>query len=401
MAALAVLSTLTLPGCKPKEEELQPDRAAPPPRAEVRWDQLDPIQRCIYHRSPEGTQWSFPVIQALCEDGFWPVLRAADLKRMIDAKDWKGLDTLYGNHLKRHLAREEPEYLLYRALEPVGWESGGEAERYLRRWVAARPDDAFARAARGAQLVAAAREARGDGHREKLSDTRKGLVTGKARQANTQLRRAVALRPDLIPAYALLIESYALGGDAESVELALGTALTQAPWSYYVPARALDYGNEARGGGGKRLNMVLAYSGQYLRENPRLAQLPAYKVFLEGERQYNFNAYKRAMPVLQASTESAPLRVALLRSARCASRLEQHWDAMAYYDQLLRFGTASGEALVGRGLAWEHMGEPRKALSDYKAAQLYLPDHAELRSRVALLEKSFKPAKAGTRAGGA
>ena len=237
-AAGLLLSMLVLGGCWAREEDEEQERAAPPPRAEVRWDQLDPIQRCIYQRAPEDADWSFAVVQALCEDGFWPVLAAADLKRMIDAKDWKALDAVYGNHLKRHLAREEPEYLLYRALEPIGWESGAEADRYLRRWVSARPDDPFARAARGAQLLSAAREARGDGHRNKLSDSRLGLVTGKARQANTQLRRAVALRPDLIPAYALLIESYALGGDAASVELALGTAMMQAPWSYYVPARA-------------------------------------------------------------------------------------------------------------------------------------------------------------------
>jgi len=388
----ALLSVLILCGCKVTEEEAEQDRAAPPPRAEVRWDQLDPIQRCIYQRAPEGADWSFPVIQALCEDGFWPVIAAADLKRMIDAKDWKALETLYGNHLQRHLTREEPEYLLYRALEPIGWQSGAEADRYLRRWVSARPEDPFARAARGAQLLAAAREARGDGHREKLSGTRLGLVTGKARQANAQLRRAVALRPDLMPAYALLIESYALGGDAASVELALGTALMQAPWSYYVPARALDYGNEARGISGKRLGIVLAHSRQYARENPRMALLEAYQPFYDGERQYNFGSYKRAMQTLQSSAAVAPLRIALLRTARCAGRLQQYGEAMAYYDQLVRFGVAPGEALVGRGLAWEHLGDPRKALSDYKAAQLYMPDHEELRSRVALLEKSFPPA---------
>lgn len=391
-AAGVLLAALILCGCRPGEEDAEEDRAAPPPRAEVRWDQLDPIQRCIYQRAPEGSDWPFPVVQALCEDGFWPVLAAADLKRMIDAKDWKALDALYGNHLRRHLSREEPEYLLYRALEPIGWESGAEAERYLRRWVSARPDDPFARAARGAQLLSAAREARGDGHREKLSGTRMDLVTGKARQANAQLRRAVALRPDLVPAYALLIESYALGGDAASVELALGTAMMQAPWSYYVPARALDYGNEARGISGKRLGIVLAHSRQYARENPRMALLEAYQPFYDGERQYNFGSYKRAMITLQSSTAIAPLRIALLRSARCAGRLQQYGEAMAYYDQLVRFGVAPGEALVGRGLAWEHLGEPRKALSDYKAAQLYMPDHEELRSRVALLEKSFPPA---------
>ena len=396
-----ILAIVSLGGCKLNEAEPEEDRATPPPRAEVRWDQLDPIQRCIYQRAPEGAEWSFQVIQALCEDGFWPVLTAADLKRMIDAKDWPALEALYGNHLKRHLAREEPEYLLYRALEPIGWESGAEADRYLRRWVSARPKDAFARAARGAQLLSAAREARGDGHREKLSDSRIGLVAGKARQANAQLRRAVALRADLIPAYALLIESYALGGDAASVDLALGTALTQAPWSYYVPARALDYGNEARGVSGKRLSTVLTHSRQFARENPRMALLEAYRAFHDGERQYNFGSYKRALHTLEAAIATAPLRIALLRSARCAGRLEQYGDAMAYYDQLVRFGVAPGEALVGRGLAWEHLGDPRKALSDYKAAQLYLPDHRELRERVALLEKSFKAAKADAKPGGA
>ena len=396
-----LLGALALSGCKVNEAAPEHERAAPPPRAEVRWDQLDPIQRCIYQRAPEGSQWTFPVIQALCEDGFWPALTAADLKRMIDAKDWKALEALYGNHLKRHLAREEPEYLLYRALEPIGWESGAEAERYLRLWVSARPEDPFARAARGAHLLTAAREARGDGHREKLSGTRIALVNGKARQANTQLRRAVALRPDLIPAYALLIESYALGGDAASVDLALGTALKQAPWSYYVPARALDYGNEGRGVSAKRLGMVLPHSRQYARENPRMALMEAYQAFHDGERQYNFGSYKRAMLTLQSATATAPLRIALLRTARCAGRLERYGDAMAYYDQLVRFGVAPGEALVGRGLAWEHLGDPRKALSDYKAAQLYLPDHEELRARVVLLEKSFRPAKAGARPGSA
>jgi tetratricopeptide (TPR) repeat protein len=353
----------------------------------------DPIKRCLIYPSPPHLNWSPTLIEALCRDKFTGGSFAAELKPMIDAREWNKLDAHFAEYLERHYSGEDPEYRLYRAFPLISWESGSDADRYTLRWVKGAPDSPYANTARAKILMSRAWKIRGDGFTKDIQPQRMRRANDLTQQASVLLNRAINQEPRLLPAYDLLLDAYAFNGQTGMRKRALKAALRQSPTSYYVRASAAHYMRQAWGGTLDEVDALVEEARPQFARNPRLAMLVQYRDNEKGRVFDIQERYRRALPPLRAALRSGPSFEALIRAERSASNLGYHVEGLMYLSQNIRFERAPADYLLRRAGLWEWDGNFTRALRDVRAAAKMYPHNQIIAKRLAELERSARAAR--------
>lgn len=349
----------------------------------------DPVKRCLHYPTPPTFNWSRPLIEALCADMHTPVDHLPDIKRMIDAKDWSGLEAHFTEILRRHYSGEDPEYLIYRSFPLYSWKSQQEADDYTLRWLKAAPDDAYANMTRGNLLSNRAWQVRGDSVASKTDNRQMKNAKQLAKEASALLRKASILQPRLLPAYRTLMNAEMLAGDSDKVGETFRQAIRKSPHSYYVRNTLINFLEPKWGGSLRDMDWVVEDSEPYLARNPRLALLRARRVGMDGERFLGREWYGNALDQYREALEFAPEDNALGTAANIAYRERRYVQAIVYSTQEIRFSRDRADALSKRGTALEKIGEPDRAYCDYRAAIEENPEEAWSKRRIPKLEQFF------------
>jgi tetratricopeptide (TPR) repeat protein len=352
----------------------------------------DPIKRCLIYPSPPHLNWSPALIEALCRDKFTGGSFAAELKPMIDAREWKKLDAHFAGFLERHYSGEDPEYRLYRAFPLISWKNGSDADRYTLRWVKGAPDSPYANTGRAKILMSQAWELRGGGFIKDVPPERTRRAIGLARQASVLLNRAIKQEPKLLPAYDIMMEAYVLGGQPQMMRRALRAALRQSPTSYYVRSTAATYMSQFWGGTLEEMDALVKEARPQFARNPRLAMLTPYRVIEEGRLFDVQERYRRALPSLREALEAGPSFEALARAERSASKLGYDVEGLVYLSQNIRFERAPRDELLLRARLWEWDSDYPRALRDLRAAAKLYPTDQSIAKKLMEAEKRAQTA---------
>lgn len=359
----------------------------------------DRVERCLHYPTPPPFKWSRALIEAVCADMHTPVNHLPDIKRMIDAQDWAGLEAHYTESLRRHYSGEDPEYLIYRSFPLYGWKSPQEADDYTLRWLEGAPDDAYANMTRGNFLAHLAWQARAGGSSSE-TDKRLGvlLVSGEgqmkksaflAKKAQVLLRKALIIEPRLMPAYNTLINAEMLAGDAEKIKETFDRAIRQSPHSYYVRNTLMNFLQPRWGGSLREVDGLVEEAESHVVRNPRLAMLRARRIGMDGSPFLKREQYGQALDQHRKALEFAPEDNSLGTAANIAYREREYMQAIVYSTQEIRFSRDISNALSRRGSALEKIGEPRRAYCDYQAAIEDYPGEQTARRRIPELEEFF------------
>lgn len=352
----------------------------------------DPIQRCLIYPSPPHLDWSPALIDALCRDKFTGGSFAAELKPMIDAREWKKLDAHFAGFLKRHYSGEDPEYRIYRSFPLISWKSDADAERYTLRWLKGAPMSPYANTARAKILMSKAWEIRGGDFAKDVPPERMRRAMHLARQASTLLSRAIKQEPKLLPAYDIMIEAYVLGGQPEMMRRALRAALNQSPSSYYVRSTASAYMSQFWGGTLEEQDAMVEDARPHFAENPRLRMLTPYREVEKSRRFHVEKDYRSALPLLRQALKSGPSYESLARAEQSASKLGHNVESLLYLSQNIRFERAPGDELMLRAKLWESNGDYARALRDLRAAVELYPNDQKTAQKLAEAEKRAQAA---------
>lgn len=350
----------------------------------------DPLKRCLRYPTPPEFNWPRALIEAMCADMHTPVDHLPEIKRMIDAKDWAGLEAHYTEILRRHYSGEDPEYLIHRSFPIHSWKSPQEADDYTLRWLAAAPDDAYANMTRGNLLDYRAWEIRGGDFSSKTDEKQMQSAMTLAKEAEILLRKASILQPRLIPAYRTLINTEMLAGDSEKIGETFSRAIKQSPDTYYVRNTLINFLQPKWGGSLREMDWLVEDSEPYAARNPRLALLRARRVGMDADRFLKREWYGNALDQYRESLESGPEDDALGTAASIAYHERHYIQAIVYSTQEIRFSRDHAYALSKRGSAWEQFGERRRAYCDFLAAvDAGLGEGSVAKRRIPVLEELF------------
>jgi tetratricopeptide (TPR) repeat protein len=352
----------------------------------------DPIQRCLIYPSPPHLDWSPALIDALCRDKFTGGSFAAELKPMIDAREWKKLDAHFAGFLKRHYSGEDPEYRIYRSFPLISWKSTADADHYTLRWLKGAPTSPYANTARAKILMSKAWQIRGGDFSRNVPPERMRQAMNLARQASVLLSRAIKQEPRLLPAYDIMMEAYSLGGQPAMMRRALHAALNQSPSSYYIRSTASAYMSQFWGGTLKEQDAMLEDARPYFAQNPRLRMLTPYRQLEIGRRLDVQKDYRIALPLLREALQTGPSYETLARAQRSASKLGYNVEGLLYLSQNIRFERAPGDELMTRARLWESDGDYTRALRDLRAAVKLYPTSRENALALAETEKRAQAA---------
>lgn len=352
----------------------------------------DPIERCLIYPSPPHLDWSPALIDALCRDKFTGGSFAAELKPMIDAREWEKLDAHFAGFLKRHYSGEDPEYRIYRSFPLISWKNDDDAERYTLRWLKGAPTSPYANTARAKILMSEAWEIRGGEFAKDVPPERMRRAMNLARQASTLLSRAIKQEPRLLPAYEIIMEAYVLGGEPELMRRALKAALNQSPSSYYIRSTASAYMSQFWGGTLEEQDAMVEDARPHFAENPRLRLLTPYREVEKSRQAYVNEDYRSALPLLREALKSGPSYEPLSRARYSASKLGYHVEGLLYLSQNIRFERAPGEELMLRAKLWEWDRDYTRALRDLRTAVRIFPSSEEYARELAEVEKRAEAA---------
>lgn len=352
---------------------------------------VDPIERCLAYPTPPEFDWSQATMRLLCLDMWQAVTHLPKLKRMIDAKDWPGLETHYAALLQRHYAGDDPEFILYRSFPLHSWGNDAEADRYTTQWLDGAPDSAYAHMARGMVLMDRAMTAGDGGPPGLLASARARAAAHLAEQAERILRRASELEPRLLPAYRERLTAAMLIGDAEAQQRLLDQALAQSPQSYYLRERYMETYVPPWHMPFDWMQPIAEKAAPYLQKNPRLHLLRARAASWKGREYLDLGLDGNALDAYRAGLPSGPDAHMLFTAADIAHREGHHLQAIMYWTQTMRFSRYTHmRALEGRASAWWHLDEGERAYCDYKALLALDATHATALRYVAAYEPRLR-----------
>ncbi len=210
-------------------------------------------------------------------------------------------------------------------------------------WVKAMPNSYAAALARAVCLVQTAIRARGPGWAQEVRPDQGAAMDNYLLDAMTELKRALAINPNLGLAYALRIKALRFGGASDEVERARTDALAEVPDSFAVREQIM-YVLSARWGGSQDAMRQFAVQSQYYaRQNPAMQFLLGWVALDSGDNLADQGK-------LQAAIED--------------------------YTQALKAGGEYWVVYRRRASAFYAMGRWNQALGDATRAQELFPDYS-------------------------
>jgi predicted Zn-dependent protease len=194
------------------------------------------------------------------------------------------------------------------------------------------------------------------------------------RQADSDLRRAIALNPKLGPAHAGLINAGALGHGDDYVDAAWKDALRAVPDDFEIYNMAMWARRPKWGGSIRAMDQLAAVAQQHAKANPMMRIMqsarPFYQVWnCDCTHEAEMAAYPQAVDELILSTD-------LIRLGNLSADYRNQTMALIYTSEALRFTPDDQKARVNRAYALVDYDESAWAAADLSQLLARSPGNA-------------------------
>ena len=360
----------------------------------------DPLQRCLAYPDPPGSHWSPDAVAAFCRYYRLPVITFAEAQQLIQSGHAAELDHRLAAALQAQMTEPGSKGLLDRIYREAFRNGSFDIRPTLDAWMRESPNSAFAYAASGVAYESMAGDARGGAY---MADTPQSNVDSMDKllgQADRDLRRAIALNPQMTPAYVAMINAGGLGLGTSYAEDAARRGLAVAPDDYAIYS-ILMWAKQPKWGGSIGAMRQLADQAQaHAKENPLLELLQSEAPYYEAsncdcDRDTELAAYPPALDQLASTNDLAAaghaadgtprvetsliyLSEALrFEPTRDNERLHRAFDlvdfdeaawAVAEANRLITASPRNEDAFKVRGHAYEAMNDYVHAEQDFRAA---------------------------------
>jgi len=220
-------------------------RAVPPPfsgdqiktfLAQVREaeKQSDPLQRCLAYPNPPGSHWTHDAVAAYCRYRFQPTITFAEVKDLIEQGKSAELDRRMDEAMQAQLTQPDARGRLDHIFIS-DFENGSFSIRpILDAWKRASPKSAYAYAASGYAYVEMAHAARGGAFAQETPQDKLDSMDRLLKEADTDLKQAIALNPHITPVYAAMIHAGGLSLGQAYADHAVDLGLRADPSNWYI-----------------------------------------------------------------------------------------------------------------------------------------------------------------------
>lgn len=359
----------------------------------------DPLQRCLAYPDPPGSHWSHDAVAAYCHYRLQPVITFAEAQKLIQDGHAAELDRRLAAALHAQQADPASRGLLDRIYQQAFDDGSFDIRPTLDAWKRDSPDSAFAWAASGSAYVAMAFQARGGAYMKDTPESSVDAMDKLLAQADNDLRRAIALNPQVTPAHVALINAGGLGYGRAYTDAAIRSALAAAPDDYSIYSMAMWTRQPKWGGSLEQMDQLAAQAQAHARTNPLmkllLSERPFYAVDnCDCEQDVELAAYPAALDQLASSSYLAKAGYAAdgsrnlavsgiylsealrflpnrndVRSHRTYALVDFDEAAWAIADlgRLLATSPRDTDALKARAYAYEMQGDYAHAEQDFRA----------------------------------
>jgi tetratricopeptide (TPR) repeat protein len=327
----------------------------------------DPLQRCLNYPEPPGVAWSKAVTSAYCHNQLDPWVTWDDARRLIQAGRAAELDKRLAEAMHAQLSQPEAVGVLDRTFNIDFRRGDDDARALLDAWKRQLPRSAFALAASGAAYVQLAQDMRGSKFASKTSQSAFDSMHRLLERARTDLDQAVAIDPNLTPAYAAMIYAANLESDGAYAVSAARRGLAVDPANFIIYSRLVWMAQPKWGGSVQDMQQIIASAQRHADKNPLLKLLVSES---SGGESYvencacnpstEFDLYR------QVYAEAAP--VGMLMSGGWAARNRNSPGlSVIYRSQLLRFDPNQIDHREGRAFDLSALGHADWALAEGNA----------------------------------
>ncbi len=355
---------------------------------------VDPLQRCLAYPDLPDNTWATGIAKARCTMFLTPSRHTLDEigKLVVQPNGPTTLDAEFKALLQAHYADPAQREQISIALAVFGDQDRDKAERIARQWLAAVPQSPFALTALGHVLAKRGWSARGT----KLA---KDTPAESLRRMNTyfldaakEYTTAMEANPKLLPACQGLMAIGRQSSD-ELQAYATGKCLEADPKSFYVIDEMMNAAEPRWGGSDAAMRSVSAYAQARVSENLLLGLFAFHHAYYEIELMDDGDA--QALAVLEPASLKVPNAGFLRMVGSAYLRKQDHWKALVYLSQALRFSPDYAQESRFRALALRRVGETKWARADAERSVALDPDNGlALRQLGEILRQVDGPAAA-------
>ncbi|HEV2680176.1 MAG TPA: hypothetical protein VGV14_06735 [Rhodanobacter sp.] len=336
----------------------------------------DPLQRCIAYPDPPGSHWSHDAVVAYCHFGLQPLMSFAEAQTLIQHGQSAELDRRLAAALHAQQTQPDSPGLLDRTYQKSFQNGSFEIRPTLDAWKRDSPNSAFAWAASGVAYVAMASAARGTNYMRDTPQDSVDSMDNLLAQADSDLRKAIALDPKVTPAHSALIHAGGLGFGRKYTDDAIAGGIAAAPDDYSIYSMAIWSQQPKWGGSLAGMRRLAAQAQAHASDNPALklmlSEQPFYVVSnCDCAQEVELAAYPEALDQLASVPD--------LMEAGDAAKGSQHPAvAVIYLSEALRFGPEFDDARLHRLEALIDFDEAAWAVADATSLIAAKPGDATL-----------------------
>lgn len=340
----------------------------------------DPLQRCLAYPDPPGSHWSRDAVRAYCRYRLQPAITFAEVRELVQQGKAAELDRRFAAALHAQQTDPVSHGLLDRIYYQDFDDGSFDVRPTLDAWKRDSPRSAFAWAASGTAYLAMAWRARGTAY---IRDTPADQIEAMDRllaQADSDLRQAIALDPQVTPAHSALIRAGQMGFGKAYTNAAIRAGLAAAPDNYSIHGAAIAAREPKWGGSLEAMDRLAAQAQAHAAANPLLK-------LLLSERPY-YEVVNRDCTVAEAlaAYPGALDQVAGYGYLAYVGKLadDHHDTAVAgiYLSEALRFDPARDDWRIRRSRALVDFDESAWAVADLGRVLAHSPrDAAALGAR--------------------
>lgn len=320
----------------------------------------DPLQRCLAYPDPPGSHWSKDAVAAYCRYRLQSAITFAEAQKLIQDGHAAELDRRLAAALHAQQADADARGLLDRIYQQDFDNGSFDIRPTLDAWKRDSPDSAFAWAASGTAYVAMAFDARGGAFMKDTPDSSVDSMGKLLTQADNDLRRAIALNPQVTPAHVALINAGGLGYGRAYTDEAIRSALAAAPDDYAIYNMAMWTRQPKWGGSLAAMDQLAAQAQTHA--NPLmkllLSERPYYEVAnCDCAQDVELAAYPAALDQLTNSTY-------LAKAGYAANGSHNGAVSAIYLSEAQRFAPDRVDARIHRTYALVDFDEADWAVAD-------------------------------------
>lgn len=316
----------------------------------------DPLQRCLAYPDLPGNQWPLGHAEAHCRFHAIRVIGLEEIDAYLQRGDVSGLEGRMDAYLAKHFSKTDFGEDIHLVFGHFRISNEG-ADRISARWLELAPGSAYANHARGEYYRDLAWQSRGENWASETPRDNMRRMSGFVEQAIPYFRRAADIKPDLMPAYAALLDISTVDSRRGLAREAVERAVKQDPACIEMARQRMRSAQPRWGGDYNEMLSIAAELSKHVAQRPQLAIHIAAPYGDRGDRLSAEKQYtKETVEILDVAIRIGSNEGHLRDAATVALNLPReeggpdNWKALSLLLQESRFNAVS--AWASRQIAW-------------------------------------------------